>query len=360
MYTQEKLSFLRLARSKNIGSSTFFNLIKAYGSCLSAISNIGELHKNITLISPAEIEKEIEKTEKFGAKIITFFDEEYPQILKEIPDPALTLTLRGDIKLLQKNSIAIVGSRNASLNGINFAKLIANDLAQNDIVVISGLARGIDSAAHEASYKKGTIAVIAGSIDNIYPRENAKLYAKIFEQGLVLTEMPFGSPPKPENFVQRNRLISGLSLGTVLVEAGLKSGSLTTARFALEQGREVFAMPGFPLDPRSQGSNKLIKEGAKLVENIDDVLEEFPFLKKIEIAQEVLEIKEEETFSKDSDTNKISQEIIKKLGFSAITIEELIEELQAPSKLVNIALTQLELLDKIENNSGKINLKYQS
>jgi DNA processing protein len=358
MYTPEKLAFLRLARSKNLSSINLFNLLESFGSSLESVERINELPQNkIILSSLEEIEKEISRAEKFGAKIITFFDEDYPQILKEIPDQALILTVKGDLNLFTKNAIAVVGSRNASLNGINFAKKIASDLAQNDIITISGLARGIDSATHEASYKNGTIAVIAGSIDNIYPKENTRLYEKIFETGLIITEMPFGAPPRPENFIQRNRIISGLSLGTVVIEAGLKSGSLTTARFALEQGREVFAMPGFPLDPRSQGSNRLIKDGAKLIENIDDILEEFSFLKKVEIVKEISKIKEEEPFNNDNDIGKISQEIIKKLGFSAITIEELIAELKAGPKLINIALTQLELMDKIEINLGKINLK---
>ncbi len=358
MFDKEKLAFLRLARSKNVGSATFFNLIDAFGSSLEAIEKIKEIpQKKIVIAFPEEIEKELEKVEKFGAKIITYFDEEYPKLLKEIPDLPLILTAKGDLELLKKNSIAVIGARNASLNGVNFAKKIASDLAQNKIVTVSGLAKGVDAAAHEVSYKFGTIAVIAGSIDNIYPRENKFLYDKIFANGLVVTEMPFSSAPRPENFVQRNRVISGLSLGTLVIEAGLKSGSLTTARFALEQGREVFAMPGFPFDERCKGSNKLIKDGAKLTEDIDDILEEFPFLKRVEIIEKNQQ-ENENKISKDvGEVDKITAEILKKLSFSAITIDELVLELKLPFQQVNIALVQLELMDKIENNFGKINLK---
>ncbi len=358
MFDSEKLAYLRLVRSKNIGFATISRLIDAYGSALKALSYLNDFpQKNIIIASLAEIEKEILAVEKFGAKFLFFNDENYPRILKEIPNPALVLTLKGDLELFQKDIIAIVGARNASLNGLNFAKKISADLAQNSIVTISGLARGIDAAAHEASYKSGTIAVIAGSIDNIYPKENKLLYEKIFENGLVLTEMPFGAPPRPENFVQRNRLISGLSLGVVIVEAGLKSGSLTTAKFALEQGREVFAVPGFPFDPRCQGSNHLIKQGAKLTENIDDILEEFLNLKRKYIESESPSIKEEKPIIIDNEIKQISAEILQKLSFTPVTIEELIAELQISSKLINIALVQLELTDKIEINFGKINLK---
>jgi len=357
-------SYLRLARSQNIGSKTFFQLLEIFSSAKNALENLpefilqnGSATSKIKLAPISEIESELEKAEKFGAKIITFEDQDYPISLKEIPDPALILTCRGDLKFFKENSLAIVGARNASLAGINFAKKIANDLSQNEIVISSGLARGIDCAAHEASLKFGTIAVIAGSIDNIYPKENKKLYEKIFEQGLVITEMPFGSPPKPENFIRRNRIVSGLSLGVVVIEAGLKSGSLTSARFALEQGREVFAAPGSPLDERCRGSNLLIKQGAKLIENVEDILEEFEFLRK-PIGQDIARFDEVTDNVDYEDENKdIATKILEKLSYTPIALEELIAELQIPFKLVNIALTQLELLDKIEINFGRINLK---
>ena len=357
-------SYLRLARSQNIGSKTFFQLLEIFSTAKNAIENLPEFVKQnggsatkIKIAEVSEIERELENIEKFGAKIITFEDENYPAHLKEIPDPDLILTCRGDLEFFNKNTLAIVGARNSSLGGINFAKKIANNLAQNEIVVASGLARGIDSAAHEAAINFGTIAVIAGSIDNVYPKENKKLYDRIFEQGLVITEMPFGSPPKPENFIRRNRIVSGLSLGVVVIEAGLKSGSLTTARFALEQGREVFAVPGSPFDERCRGSNLLIKQGAKLIENIEDILEEFEFLRKPAKSEPELIKKISEELGMADDNKKISLRILEKLSHTPIAIEELIAELQIPFKLINIALMQLELLDKIEINFGKINLK---
>ncbi len=351
---QNSFDLLCLSRTKNLGNSTIFRLIDNFGLASSALEQINNFSdKKFQIISKSEIEKELELTAKFGAKIITIFDEEYPQILREIPDAPLTLTGKGNLEFLKQNKIAIVGARAASLNGVNFAKKIAFDLGENKITTISGLARGIDTATHEASFQSGTIAVIAGSIDNIYPRENKSLYEKIFEHGLVLTEMPFGAPPKPENFVQRNRIISGLALGVVIVEAGLNSGSLTTARFALEQGRDVFAAPGSPFDPRCQGSNHLIKQGAKLVENIDDILEEFPQLKNNVIVKESSVAK----LSQPDNINYIAKEILTKLSYNAILIDEVVKEMQLPAKEVNIALMQLELADKIEINAGRVNLK---
>ncbi len=351
---QNSFDLLRLFRTKNLGATTILRLIDNFGSATESLTQIANFpDKKFQIVSKNEIEKEIELATKFGAKIITFFDEEYPRILREIPDAPLVLTCKGCVEFLQQNKIAIVGARAASLNGVNFAKMIAENLAQNSVTIVSGLARGIDTAAHQASYQNSTIAVIAGSINNIYPRENKLLYEKIFETGLVITEMPFGAPPKPENFVQRNRIISGLSLGVVIVEAGLNSGSLTTARFALEQGREVFAAPGSPFDPRCQGSNYLIKQGAKLIESADDILEEFPQLKNDQIVKKASVL----ATSKPDNVSSIAKEILVKLSYDPILIDDIVAELQLPAKEASVALMQLELADKIEINAGKLNLK---
>jgi len=367
---QEKLSWLRLARSENVGKSTFFRLIEIFGSAQNALDKLPELvqkggfKRDIKVFSIAEAEKELSITQKFGAEILLFCDEKYPRLLREIPDPAPILTVKGDIEFFHRDSIAIVGARNASHHAVSFAKKIALEIGQQSIITVSGMARGVDAAVHEASILSGTIAVIAGGINHVYPIENSKLYAEISKRGLLVSETPFGVPPKGGNFVQRNRLISGLSLATIVVEAGLKSGSLITARCAIEQGREVFSMPGSPFDLRCQGSNRLIKDGANMIENVQDVLQEFAAMKsRFSEVGKLCEPNAEEfvepiaKMPSDDDVKKIRKEILSKLSFVPIEIEEIIQELQGSARLVNIALVELELANKIEVNLGKITLK---
>ncbi len=370
MKTLEKLQYLRLARSENIGKSTFFRLIEIFGSVQLALEQLpdfaasGGLKRKIKIFSLADAELELENTQNFGAEILTFSDENYPQLLRKIPDPAPILTVKGLCEFFTQDTIAIVGPRNASFGAMNFAKSIALELGQNSVITASGLARGVDAAVHHGSILSGTIAVIAGGIDHIYPKENAKLYDSISKQGLLVSENAFGAPPKGGNFVQRNRIISGLSLGVIVVEAGLKSGSLITAKFAKEQGREVFAVPGSPFDPRCLGTNRLIKDGAKMFENIDDVLAEIPNLKTKFRKAQILHEPDATVFEgptqkmpSDNEIAKIRKEIFTKLSNFPIAIEEIIFELKAPASIVNIALVQLELAEKIEVNFGKVTRK---
>jgi DNA processing protein len=366
---QDKVNWLRLARSENVVKSTFFRLIEIFGSVEKTLDNIYDFTsqfagRKIRVCAESDAAKELANSQKFGAEILLFCEENYPRLLREIPDPTPILTIKGRTELLQQDAVAVVGPRNASFGAIAFAKKIAIDLAKNSIITVSGLARGVDTAAHQASLATGTIAVIAGGIDHIYPKENADLYHKISTQGLLISETPFGVPPKGGNFVQRNRLISGLSLAAIIVEAGLKSGSLVTARCAAEQGREVFAVPGSPFDPRCHGTNRLIKDGANMIENIDDLLKEFDGLKAR--FREVGMLREpdapdfiapEVKIPNENDIQKISAEILAKLDFLPITIDEIIVALQLPTRLVNIALVQLELADKIEVIRGKVVLK---
>jgi DNA processing protein len=366
----DKLDLLRLARSENIGKITFFRLIEIFGSAKTALEQIpdqakqGGLRRDIKICSESEAQKEFADCEKFGAQIISFFDEEYPRLLRAIPDPSPILTVKGDADFFNQDSIAIVGPRNASFNAIAFARKLALDLGQNSIITVSGMARGVDAAAHEASLLSGTIGVIAGGINDVYPKENAGLYDEMAKIGLLVSENKFGSPPKSGNFVQRNRLISGLSLGVVVVEASLQSGSLLTAKFAEDQGREVFAVPGSPFDARSRGTNRLIKDGAKMVQNSDDVLSEISALKSKFKNLGMLHEPDQEPFKhaaakipSDADIKKIREEIFERLSFAPIAIEEIIEHLQAPARLVNIALVQLELANKINVTLGKVTLK---
>ncbi len=367
---QEKISWIRLSRSENIGRSTFFRLVKIFGSPKQALEQVshyafqGGSKKPIKIYLEKDAEQEVADSYKFGAEIILFSDENYPKLLREISDPPPILTVKGRLEFLNRFSIAIVGPRNASFNGALFAKKISRELGENGLLIISGLARGIDAAAHEAALASGTVAVIAGGINHIYPKENTALYHKICEQGLLISESPFNAPPKGGNFVQRNRIISGMSLGVVVVEASLRSGSLVTARFGAEQGREIFAVPGSPFDPRCLGTNRLIKQGAKLTETVEDILEEIPSLKnlfgEVGIVREP-EFKELPSFvdkmPTDDEIAKIRREILLRLNQVPLSIEAIIQEMQLPARLVNIAIVQLELADKVEVNFGKVVVK---
>ena len=370
MSTQEKLHWLRLARSENIGKSTFFRLIDIFGSAQKALAELSEfaasggLKRKIKICSAEDAENELINSQNFGAEIIIFSEKKYPRLLREIPDPTPILTVKGDTDFFNRDTIAIVGPRNASFNAVTLAKKIALELGQHSIVIASGLARGVDCAAHEASMLSGTIAVIGGGINHIYPRENQALYENIAKCGLLVSESPFNMTPKGGHFVQRNRLISGLSLGTVVVEAGLRSGSLTTARFSTEQGREVFSVPGSPFDPRCHGTNRLIKDGAKMFETIDDILDELPNLRARFSDAGILREPDFESFEApiskmpdESEIRKIRTEIYERLNSTPTLIEEIIAEIQAPTRFVNIALVQLELADKIVVNLGEVAIK---
>ena len=276
----EKLDWLRLIRTENVGPITFRELISHFGSAAEALDSIPELRRRGGMQRPGRAclpsvaERELKAAKKAGARMLALPDADYPPLLRHVGAPPPLLYAKGDPELAARNIVAIVGSRNASAAGRQFAGVLARDLGQNGIVIASGLARGIDTAAHQAALPTGTIAVLAGGIDSIYPPENAKLHETIGATGLLLTESPPGFAPRGQDFPRRNRIISGLSSGVVIVEAAQKSGSLITARMALEQDREVFAVPGHPLDPRASGANALIRSGAHLVTCADDIIDE--------------------------------------------------------------------------------------
>lgn len=366
----EKLNWIKLSRSENIGSATFFRLIEIFKTPGRALERIPDFaakagcKKPLRVCTQSMLETELAKVKKFGAEIIIFLDEAYPRILREIYDPPPLLTTYGRKDLLNNDSIAIIGPRNATFHACNFAQKMAEDLGEREITVVSGLAKGIDAAAHRGSLKTGTVAVIAGGINDIYPAENKALFKQIMQEGVIITEQPFDGPPKGGNFIQRNRIISGMSYGIVVVEAGMQSGSLATARFALEQGREVFAVPGFPTDPRCHGSNLLLEDGAIFTQGSNRVLREMPSLRaRFSEAGRLSEpaapdfIMPEPKFPSDQDIDKVREEILRKIGFMAISIEEVIAEIGAPARIVNIALVQLELADHITVAAGRITKK---
>jgi DNA processing protein len=309
----------------------------------------------IEICSIEKIEKELSALEKIDASILTFEDEDYPRLFFHIDSPPPILSYKGNKHLLNKDSIAIVGARNSSINGETLAKSIASDLAHKaQMTIVSGLARGIDAAAHSAALPN-TIGVLAGGIDNIYPPQNANLYQKIHNQGLLIAELPIGTKPLMQHFPQRNRLVSGLSLGVVVIEAGKNSGSLITANFALEQGREVFAVPGFPLDPRSKGANKLIKDGAIIVESAADIMENLPQLSQIKTKLQEKPAQPYEVLTTEN-TPEVSDNmrdlILSLLSSTPTHIETLISHSKISIKIVYRILLELELAEKIVRYPG--------
>ena len=283
---RERLEWLQLYRSENIGPITFNQLLDRFGTAAAALDALPELSKRggrtLKIASRDSTMREIDQSQRFGASFIASCEPNYPRLLAALEDAPPILVVKGHQHLLTKpelnRTIGIVGARNASLNGRNFTESLALDLANRGWIIASGLARGIDAAAHSGALRAsegGTVAFIAGGIDTIYPPENQGLYDEISERGLLVTEVPFAVQPMARHFPRRNRLISGVSLGLIVVEAALNSGSLITARQAADQGREVFAVPGSPLDPRCRGSNGLLRDGAILTESAADILEVF-------------------------------------------------------------------------------------
>jgi DNA processing protein len=274
----ERFGRLRLIRAENVGPITYRQLLARFGNAAAAIEALPDLAKRggrsqpISIPSRADAEKEWEDTEAAGVSLLFEGDAAFPALLSAAEGSPPVISLRGHPHLLARRCIGIVGARNASAIGVRFARMIAHELGEAGLVVVSGMARGIDGAAHTGSLATGTIAVLAGGVDVIYPQEHENLYAEIADRGLLVSEMRIGTQPLGRHFPRRNRIISGLSLGVIVVEAAPKSGSLITARYALEQNREVFAVPGSPLDPRCQGTNNLIRQGAVLTETADDVL----------------------------------------------------------------------------------------
>jgi DNA processing protein len=277
--TDEKLARLRLFRSRGIGPLTFTQLLARTGSALGAIEALPEMtraagRRSIELASLRSIEGEWAAAERLGIGFLFLGEPDYPSALAHTADPPPVLSVRGQSGLLSRRCVAIVGARKASAAGLTLARRFAGELGEAGIVVVSGLARGIDGAAHQGALERGTAAVLAGGADSIYPAEHDRLYHQIAERGAVLSEQPLGLTAKARDFPKRNRIVSGLSAGVVIIEAAERSGTLITARLASEQGREVFAVPGSPLDERSRGANALIRAGAVLVQETADILAE--------------------------------------------------------------------------------------
>jgi len=275
---RQRLSWLRLIRTPNVGPATFRDLINRFGTADAAIDHLPELVRGFggsppRVASVSEAETEMAAAQRFGARFVALGEADYPPLLRQTEAPPPLLAIRGETAVFSLPAAAIVGARNASVVGCRMARALAAGLGESGYSVISGLARGIDTAAHQGSLGSGTVAALAGGLDRPYPPENAALCDGIAERGALVSEMPFGWEPRAQDFPRRNRLIAGMSLGLVVVEAARRSGSLISARLAGERGRLVFAVPGSPLDPRAEGTNGLLKQGAILVTDVSDVLD---------------------------------------------------------------------------------------
>jgi len=366
--TPDHIARLRLIRTENVGPATYHQLINRFGCAKEALHHMPEMmkrggKKSNKITSESAALKEIEQIEAIGGKLVFDHQDTYPILLNETQGSPVVLSVLGNCAMLSANNLGIVGARNASANGRSFAQHLARDLGENGYTIVSGLARGIDTAAHNGSLETGTVAVVAGGVDVIYPPENDGLYDQIKEKGCIVSEAPFGTTPQARHFPRRNRIISGLSSGVAVVEAALKSGSLITAHFAAEQGRDVFAVPGSPMDPRCRGTNKLLKEGATLVENGRDIINE------LSNPQQVLHLHEansdlfdESTFQDNiyvepSEQNR--EELINLLSVHPIGVDELIRQCQLSYSQVSNILLELELAGRIERHMGnKVSLNY--
>ena len=270
----ERRDWIRLYRTHTVGPVAFWGLLGRFGSAAKALDNLPTLIRRKDIYPPSleQVEAEMEASERLGIRILCAVEPDYPDLLRAVdPTPPL-ISVWGDVALMSRPCVAIIGSRNASAIGQKFAAQIAGELGDAGLTVVSGLARGIDAAAHAASMNTGTVGVLGGGVDHIYPKQNTELHLDMRERGLLVSESPLGYRATARDFPRRNRLISGLSLGVVVIEAAERSGTLITARYALEQNREVMAAPGSPLDPRTKGCNRLIRQGAALIETTQDVL----------------------------------------------------------------------------------------
>jgi DNA processing protein len=355
---EQRLDWLRLIRSENVGPRTFRALVNHYGGARAALEMLPALARRGGAQAPGRIcsldeaRREIETASRLGAVFIALGEPGYPARLRMIDDAPPLISARGRVEVLTSPMVAIVGSRNASAAGAKFAGQIARELGEAEFVTVSGLARGIDAAAHRATIDTGTVAILAGGQDCIYPPEHVPLLQQIQEHGAAISEMPFGWEPRARDFPRRNRLIAGLSLGVVVIEAARRSGSLITARLALEQGREVFAVPGSPLDPRCEGTNGLLKQGATLVTETNDVLAVLgPILgRTINLpAEEPAPDPQSPAAEPAADERR---RIIALLGPTPVDIDDLIRQSGARPAVVRTVLLELEIAGRLERQTG--------
>lgn len=362
MNKQKLISYIRLINTPGVGPVNFKKIISRFGNAERALE---ELSRKRQVVSLAKAEEELMTAEIKKVKIISIEDDEYPYNLKQIEDAPPLLYAKGNFELLNNsNMLAVVGSRNASLSAKKLAEKLSSDVANRGLVVVSGMARGIDAAAHKGalSANGNTIAVLGTGVNVVYPRENQKLYDELAENGLILSEFSFHTQPQASNFPRRNRIVSGLSKSVIVIEAGIQSGSLITAHQALEQGRDVYAVPGAPYDGRASGCNQLLKNGAILVENADDVIDNFCFSPVKFVSQKIKKSEMADLFEYSLDNAKNNSDIpqegdgylklLSMLSESGEDIDELIRTSGLPPEKILTMIVELELEDKIVRLPG--------
>lgn len=358
---RQRIAWLRLIRSDNVGPATFRDLINHFGSAEAALSMLPELSarggatRSIRIATEAEAYRELEAAQRFGARFVGIGEPDYPQALRQIDGAPPLLAVKGDLSVLNRPAVGIVGSRNASVSGAKFAAMIARECGRAGYAVVSGLARGIDTAAHRASLVTGTIAAMAGGLDQPYPPENVGLLEEIWNgNGLAVSEMPFGWEPRARDFPRRNRLIAGISLGVAVVEAAVRSGSLITARMAGEFGRLVFAVPGSPLDPRCHGTNGLLKDGAMIVTSPEDVVEALaplsqPDLFSLPSAEEPKREGSRMSLPPDETDRTL---VIDALGPTPTEVDDIIRHTGLSASAVYLVLLELDMAGRLHRHAG--------
>ena len=357
---EQRLDWLQLIRSQNVGPRTFRALVNHFGGARAALEALPSLARRggasttTQIYAQADAEREIAAAKKLGVAFVALGEGAYPSRLQMIDDAPPLVAIRGHMRALALPMVAIVGSRNASGAGLKFTQRIARELGESGFAVVSGLARGIDAAAHGASLATGTIAVLAGGHDRVYPPEHTGLLDAILPAGAALTEMPFGWEPRARDFPRRNRLISGLSLGVVVVEAAKRSGSLITARFAAEQGREVFAVPGSPLDPRAEGTNGLIKQGVTPVTETSDIVSVLqPIMQEKELPVREPERRAEQAGGEDAEPAADERaRIVGLLGPAPVSIDDLVRLSNSSPAVVRMVLLELEIAGRLERHGA--------
>lgn len=356
----EKFARLRLIRTENIGPITFYRLLDQFGSARMALEHLPDMarkggrRKAFKIFSVADTETEITALQEIGAHMVFWGTSAYPPLLAHIDDAPPILFIRGHLHLMAKKAVAVVGSRNASINGRRFAQSIAQALGEAGYLVVSGMARGIDTAAHLGAMPSGTIAALGGGVDVVYPRENTDLYNNLIETGAVCSEVTIGTTLQARHFPRRNRIISGMSRAIVVLEAGAKSGSLITARMALEQNREVFAVPGPPQDPRVKGSNALIRNGAYLTETADDVLQVLSDMSANAFSEgRRRAVNTQPMLSLDNKVLDLARDHIHQaLDYGPTDIDDIIRDTEQSPAVVAAILLELEVAGKLERQNG--------
>ena len=358
---EQRLAWLRLIRSENVGPATFRQLINRYGSANEALQRLPELvrkggKRSIRIESTERAERERDYATRLGACFVALGEPDYPRALMAADSPPPLLAVIGSTEVLVQRSAGFVGSRNASMAGAKLTGRIASEVGRNGYTVVSGLARGIDAAAHRASLGTGTVACMAGGLDKPYPPQNVPLMREIVERGgAVVSEMPFGWTPRARDFPRRNRLIAGLSLGIVVVEAAHRSGSLITARLANEMGRLVFAVPGSPLDPRAGGTNALLKQGASILTEASDIIEALEPLTDPPLRDEpqLFDATDDKFDARaDEPATTDRERIIEALGPTPTQVDELTAYAEVHPAIVQTVLLELELAGRLERHSG--------